>query len=212
MTTYAEIDAFADRIGARRRQAAETAQPFLLALGSPAPADRAPDSVPPVPAGATVALLATALDDLGQAEEELRAQNEALFAAHTELAEEQQAVLDLFELAPVAYVVTTVDGRLLRVNRAAFALFGRPANMTVGKPIAVLTARADRAGFRAALVRAASSPHVESWRVRLVPSDGEALECRVRVRAVRVVGGAPAGPVLYWVITPELSDPIDDLA
>ena len=223
MTTYADIDAFADRLYARRRRAEEAAPPILLALGLPpqSEADGAADTtgallnnVPSAPVRATAALLTGALSDLGQAEEELRVQNEALFAAHTELEAEQRAVLDLFECAPVAYAVTTADGRVLRVNQEAFELLGQPVNLTAGKPLAVFVAAQDRAAFRHALARPLLTGHVESWRVRLVPKDGDPLECRVRVRAVRLpraADGAAPEPLLYWVITPELSDPLDDL-
>lgn len=198
MTTYSEVHAFADQIGARRRQVESAA-----------------------PSGAAAELLAATLDDLGRAEEELRVQNEALFAARTELEEEQQVFLDLFDLAPVAYFVTTADGRLLRLNHAAFALLGRPINLAVGKPLAVFVAPDDRSAFRAALLRPRLGGPVESWRMQIVPSDGEPVECRARARVVRRPPGASGAgtsgsdasgaAVLYWVITPELSDASDDL-
>lgn len=232
MRTYADVNDFADELGARRRRAAEAAPPILLALGeSPASAGSAPDGAPldgrasggPVlsaPVRATAELLATALSDLGEAEEELRVQNEALFAAHTELEAEQQAVLELFELAPVAYIVTTADGRMVRMNQAAFSLLGQPRNLAVGKPLALYAVGEDRAAFHAALARTCLSPHVETWRVRLLPRNGEALECRVRVRAVKAhISTGPSPSIacqtervvlaLYWVITPQLSDPGD---
>lgn len=209
MTTYADIDAFADELGARRRRAEEAASSLTAPVPVP---DAAPAIAPSAPARATVELLAAALDDLGQAEEELRVQNEALFAARTELEAEQQEVLDFFELAPVAYIVTTADGRMLRMNQAAFALFGRPANFTVGKPLALFAAPEDRPAFRAALARACMSPHVETWRVCLLPRDGEPLECRVRVRTVNTQPQEGRHvPALYWVITPELSDQVCDV-
>ena len=86
----------------------------------------------------------------------------------------------------------------------------------MGKPLAVYVAREDRRAFRAAVGRPSASGHVESWRVRLVPKDGESIECRVHVCAVPHPGGAGHGDsgvahVLYWVITPELCGSADDL-
>ena len=227
MTTYADIDTFAEQLGERRRRAEAAAPPILHALGLPAQAapgecpgeqtDGAQGSALSAPVRATAQLLTSALSDLGDAEEELRVQNEALFAAQTELEAEQRAVLDLFDLAPVAYAVTTRHGSLVRVNHEVYGLLGWPINLTVGKPLAVFVAPDDRASFRAALWRPLESGRVESWRVRLLSRDGEELECRVRVRATRPATTFPVGepvvpdPLLYWVITPELSDPADDL-
>lgn len=217
MTTYADIHEFADRMGERRRQVEAATPSVLRALGRAVvgPADVGPGAAAG-PVRATAELLATTLDELDRAEEELRVQNEALFAAHTELEEEQQVFLDLFELAPVAYFVTTANGRLLRLNGAAFALLGRPINLAVGKPLAVYVAPEDRAAFRGALPRPKPGGPVESWRMRLVPRDGEPVECRVHTRAVwpAPAGGPEAArePVLYWVITPELCEIADDLA
>lgn len=226
MITYADLDAFTEQVAERRRQAAEAAPQLLRALGQaagdpgdgvpPAAEGGAPDNVPPAPVRATAQLIADTLDDLGQAEEELRVQNEALFAAHTELAQEQQAVLDLFELAPVGYVVTTADGLVLRLNRPAIALLGRAANFAAGKPLTMFVEPADRAAFRVAMRRPAASGRVESWRARIVPKGADPLECRVHARAVwppRADGRADEGqtPLLYWVLTPELHDPLDDL-
>ncbi len=227
MTAYADFDAFADHLGARRRQAQEAAPPLLLALEQSA--ERPPEPVRAT-AGLLASTLATALDDLGQAEEELRVQNEALFAAQTELAAEQRTFLDLFDLAPVAYAVTRADGQILRLNAPAFALLGRPANLATCKPLAVFVAPADRPAFRTALARPVVSGRVESWRMRLTPRHAEPVECRVFVRAVTPAptgaGGdgachspaadaarltSPTAPLLYWIITPELGDPADDL-
>ena len=215
MTTYADFEAFADEIGERRRRAERLTPSVRSTLESGAQHDAPPADALAADAHATSDLLTDALGDLGLAEEELRVQNEALFAAHIELAQEHQAFRDLFEHAPVAYLVTTTRGVLTRVNQAATRLVARPANLIVGKPLSVYVAPADRAAFRAALARSAASDRPETWRVRLAPRGCGELECRVHTRVVRpvsLVGAGPAGePLGHWVITEEPWDAADDL-
>lgn len=211
MTTYAEFDEFADQIGERRRRAERLTPPLLLALGLVAgPAPDVGGRAPATPVRAASHLLADTLDDLGRAEEELRTQNEALFAARTELEHEQQALRDLFDFAPAAYVVTNAGGVLVRLNQAALTLLARPANVAVGKPLAAYVALADRTAFRTALARVVGSGRTETWRVRFVPRAGEPVECRVHARAVRPPSRS-APSVLHWVITEEPWELGDDL-
>lgn len=217
MTTYADIEGFADQIGERRRRAEALTPALLSVLETAADADvAAAERGLAASVHATTDLLAGTLDDLGRAEEELRVQNEALFTAHTELEREHQTFRDLFEYAPVAYVVTTDAGLLTRINHAAATLLGRSANMLVGKPLSTYVALVDRAAFRAALVRSASSPRAETWRVRFLPKGCDTVECRVHTRVVApvtVVGSDAAcgGSMLHWVITEEPWDALDDL-
>ncbi len=213
MVMHPDFAEFTDEFGERRRRAQEISSPLLRALGAVArTGGESGASIATV--HATSDLIADALADLGRAEEELRAQNEALFAAQTELELEQQVFRDLFDLAPTASLVTNGVGQIVRINQAALELLIRPANAVVGKPLAAYVAIADRAAFRIALYRSKQSSRVETWPVRLTPKYGDPIECRVRTRALRSVcsGSAPcADAVLHWVITEELPHSSDDL-
>ncbi len=57
---------------------------------------------------------------------ELEIQNEALRQAQDELEESRNRYIDLFESAPVAYVILSDDGRLTEANRLAAQLLGLP--------------------------------------------------------------------------------------
>lgn len=226
MTTHVDFAGLTDAFGARRRRAESLTAPLLRALGlvTRDPARTEPTTLAAV--NATSDLLVDTLADLGMAEEELRAQNEALFAARTELEHDQQVYRDLFNLAPTPSLVTAAGGQILRINEAALALLARPVNAVIGKPFAAYVALADRPAFRAAFCRSLRSARVESWPVRLTPKHGDPIECRVRTRAIRAPSGTscgspygsppavtdgPAVPALQWVITEELSNSIDDL-
>jgi PAS domain S-box-containing protein len=94
-------------------------------------------------------LLAT--EELSAAEEELRAQNDRLQEAHFALLEERERYRELFEQAPVAYVVTDVNGTIRSANRAAARLFLCRSDLLHGKPIVVFAQDASRRRLRRAL-------------------------------------------------------------
>jgi two-component system, cell cycle sensor histidine kinase and response regulator CckA len=95
-----------------------------------------------------LAELDVALEELHTAEEELRAQNEELVAAKDQIETERQRYLELFRDAPLAYLVTDLEGVILEANRAATDLMRRPVRFLRGKPIAIFAPEAERAGLR----------------------------------------------------------------
>jgi PAS domain-containing protein len=146
------------------------------------------------------------LGDLDRAAEELRAQNEALFAARTELEGTAALFRDLFEFAPTPYVVTTADTRILYANQAACDLLGRPRNHFAGKPLICRVPLEDRSTFRAAVLRSNLAESVTTWTATLLGTGGEpTIVCRMRIRA-RSNPSAPSGRVLYWTITEETDE------
>ena len=146
------------------------------------------------------------LSDLDQAAEELRVQNEALFDARMELDSTSALFRDLFELAPVAYLVTTADTRVLYANQAACALLGRRKNGLAGKPLICHVPLEDRSAFRSAVLRSNSPGLVSEWSATLLPSGAAAkLTCRMRIRAVSAPG-ARSLCALYWNITEETDE------
>jgi PAS domain S-box-containing protein len=59
----------------------------------------------------------------------------------------------LFELAPIAYLITDANAKIEEANTAAGLLFGVEPRWLVGKPLAVYVARDDRRAFRELLVQ-----------------------------------------------------------
>src|SRR5437867_3244950 len=93
---------------------------------------------PTVAPGTNGATWQEAVEELHTAEEELRAQNEALIASSVAVEAVRQRYRELFNFAPDCYLVTNPRGVIREVNRAAAALFGRPARFFRGKPLRVL--------------------------------------------------------------------------
>ena len=138
--------------------------------------------------------------------EELRTQNEALFAARVELEGASALFRDLFELAPTPYVVTTTETGIVYANDAACALLRVPKNALVGKPLTCFIALEERSAFRAGVIRARESSNVSTWPTVLAPRNAPScIDCRLRVRSVSTPG-VQIPRMLYWNITEETDE------
>ena len=143
---------------------------------------------------------------LDTAAEELRVQNEALFAARTELEDASALFRDLFELAPTPYVVTTTETRIIYANEAACGLLRIAKNALSGKPLSGFIPLEDRSAFRAGVTRAVELSGVSTWPTSIAPRGVRSqIECRLRVRSVSASGG-PFSRMLYWNITEETDE------
>ena len=143
---------------------------------------------------------------LDSAAEELRVQNEALFSARVELEGTSALFRELFDLAPIAYVVTDTETRIAYANDAACALLRCPKNALVRKPLTCFVSLDDRIQFRAAVLRARETDAVSTWPALLVPRGAaRTLECRMRVRPAAASGVQPL-LALYWNITEEIDE------
>jgi len=152
--------------------------------------------------------LAGALDgtlgNLDRAAEELRVQNEALFAARMELESMSAFFLDLFERAPSAYLVTAPDTRIRYANEAACSMLQRRKNALAGKPLICFVPLEDRIGFRSAVLRAASTSAMSQWPISLFPTGAtRKLQCRA---CVRIVADVRLARALYWNIVEETDE------
>jgi PAS domain S-box-containing protein len=98
-----------------------------------------------------VAELQAVIQELHIAEEELRAQNEALLAAQLERDETHRRYRELFDSGPDGLLVTDHNGKILEANRAAADLLAVPLPRLAGKVLAALIAPRSRRAFRTAL-------------------------------------------------------------
>ncbi len=95
--------------------------------------------------------LRTALEELHVAEEELRAQNEELQGSYDVLDRERRLFRDLFDNAPVGYLLTDGQGNIEELNRAVLELSGRAREALLMQPVFVLFSIAERRTVRQAL-------------------------------------------------------------
>lgn len=142
--------------------------------------------------------LQDSLQEIEAVEEELAQQNEQLITAREALETERHRYRELFERAPVGYVVTDGTGTMREANQAALQIFGCSHKALQGKPMAVFLRPADRGEFRNLLqnLRDRHGPH----EIELTIQHHESPPRKVLVTVARDEDRF-AGPVrLRWVL------------
>ncbi len=147
-----------------------------------------------------VADLATALEELQVASEEIDHQNLELAASRETVEAERQRYQDLFDFAPDGYLVTDVRGIITEANRTAGVMLSRPTERLKGKPLAVFVQKEDRREFRRRLLLLAMGTcgRHEELEVRLASRGSEAFPAVVRVTQARGLNGELVG--LRWLL------------
>src|SRR5215216_5714823 len=92
--------------------------------------------------------LTLALEQLQAAEEKLRQQPERWQDIRAELEMEAQRYQDLFDHAPAAYLVTSLDGTIRQANVAAATLLESSARALVGRALSFFVPEGQRRLFR----------------------------------------------------------------
>ena len=154
-----------------------------------------------------LAELDVALEELTVTGEELRSRSDELTTARRALEAERQRYQELFESAPVAYLVTDPMGRVQEANRAAAALLGVERRFLHGKPLAAYVASGDRWAFRSTLSRLGrgDEERVTDRPLRFRRRGGAVVPVAASVEPVR----GPGGPVtLRWVL--RSLEPLED--
>ena len=95
--------------------------------------------------------LATAVEALDFAVEELYFQTDSLEAAHMALEVERRAYQELFESGPDGHLVTDPHGLIVRANARAGGLFACAAEELVGQPLPALVEPGERPSLEAAI-------------------------------------------------------------
>ena len=150
-----------------------------------------------------LAELDTAIEELSVTGEELRSQTDELHATRLALEAERDRYQELFESAPVAYLVTDlVAARVREANRAAVALLGVTRGFLAGKPLAAYVEVGDRWGFRTMVNRLhhGDQDRVANRPLRLRRRGGEVVTVAATVERVRDPNGELAA--LRWMLRP----------
>jgi PAS domain S-box-containing protein len=150
------------------------------------------------PSGETIDDLRLALEQLRVADEELRQQNEELNAAHVEVDVERQRYRELFELAPDAYLVTSLAGIIGEANQSACRLLGIAPQFLTGKALAAYIASEDRPRFRALLTESVHSTGTRTTPFRLRTRGGIRVYAELTFSVAHGPDGKPAG--FRWLI------------
>ena len=145
--------------------------------------------------------LATALEQLGSATEDLQQQRGTLAASRPAQGRERQQYAAVLDLLADAYFVTDSQGRIREANRAASGLLGYARRYCLGKPLRALVAGGETDRLAAVLERAASLPdgkiHETTLQFRPVRQSGSVVAA-VRVAAIRDTVGELTG--FCWLV------------
>jgi PAS domain S-box-containing protein len=148
-------------------------------------------------AGESVEQLRAALEELRVADEQLRQQNEELAAAHLQVEAERHRYLELFQLAPDAYIVTSLSGIIQEGNLSASRLLGIDSQFLPGKTLAAYVDAEDRPRFRALLhERKREGARTTSFKLRT--RRGQRLHAELTYSVVETADGTPQG--FRWLI------------
>ncbi len=140
------------------------------------------------------------LEERQVAEEELRASSQQLEEAFVELLEQRRRDRELFEHAPVAYLVSDEKGIIRDCNHLAARWIGETADRLAGRPLTTVVAEPDRQSVRQWLNALASTGNVDVGAFRLKTLRGVVLPVRVSVSVVRGHDGRAES--LRWVVVP----------
>ncbi len=110
---------------------------------------------------------------------ELEIQNEELLRAQAELESARAKYLDLFESAPIGYLVLDSSGMIVDVNLAGRAMLGLDKQAGLGAKFVRLVAGDDRDRFYLHRMKVMTTGTRDTCRLRLVGEDGAEFAARL---------------------------------
>jgi PAS domain S-box-containing protein len=142
--------------------------------------------------------LGIAMEELQVTVEELQQQEEALAVALELASIERQRYQELFQFAPEAYLVTSLEGCIQEANWMAAQLLGVSIQFLIGKPLAVFVNDHDRPAFRSELLRRQQRDYFQEWEINLHTRDGQLIDVTCSTLAIRDCNQQPIS--FRWTI------------
>jgi PAS domain S-box-containing protein len=150
---------------------------------------------------ATVEDLTAAFESSRNAQQTLRDRGQALAAGQSALEHTRRRYHALFELAPDAYLITDLTGRIQEANQAALALLGHGRAQTYGRSLLTFVVPGDRNDLAARVEAAREAPDggVIECDLTLRPrGNGQQVTVRAHIRPYRDQTGQQT--VLLWTL------------
>jgi PAS domain S-box-containing protein len=141
--------------------------------------------------------------EMQMALEEIEVMWEELLGQADRLNREHRRYQEFFEFAPDAYAITDAGGNVREANHSLCELLRVLRADMLGKPLSRYVAEPERAAFFSNMIGAAHNPGPKplSWRSRLQPNEGPAVDALISVRAMPLHKSGVAG--LCWLFRPE---------
>ncbi len=122
---------------------------------------------------------------------ELEMQNEELRRTQVELSATRARYFDLFDLAPVGYLIVRESGLILQANLTAAAMLGKVRGALTDRPVSRSIFKADQDTWYLCRKRLVDTGEPQSCELRVVKPDGPHLWVRVAMSAACADDGTP---------------------
>ncbi len=122
---------------------------------------------------------------------ELEMQNEELRRTQVELAATRARYFDLFDLAPVGYLIVRESGLILQANLTAAAMLGEVRGALTDRPVSRFIFKADQDTWYLCRKRLVNTGEPQSCELRVVKPDGAHLWVLVAISAACADDGTP---------------------
>ncbi|TAF04864.1 MAG: PAS domain-containing protein [Nostocales cyanobacterium] len=132
------------------------------------------------------------------AAEEMYQQNEELIQSRNLLETQRQHYQELFEFAPVAYLITDQQGIIKEANRAASLLLNIAQNFLIGKPIIIFIPQEQKEAFYSELIHISQSQQIQEILLPLKPRHSNKFDACLTVQSLPHNQEQPQ--TLHWVI------------
>lgn len=142
--------------------------------------------------------LGSALEELYTAEEELRKTNEDLVEAWSMAEQERHRYKELFEFAPDAYLVTTIDGKIKEANRAALNLFQLSHRKLINTLVVNFVCEREKKNFDSVLTQLPTLNRVQELELHFSRQKSEEFYGAATVEIIRDLDDEISG--LRWLI------------
>lgn len=149
--------------------------------------------------------LQLAIEELQTAEESLRDQHQELLASVDQIEQDRLRYQDLFELAPIGYLITSLDATIRQANQTAQHILGAPEKFLVGRSLALFVPVGGRRPFRE---RVQALRHIQApqrWLHEIQPWQGDPYLVELTIALIQTSQGRPTG--LRWLVQPREAQP-----
>jgi len=146
------------------------------------------------------AMLASAMDQLRVADEELQRRDREHRAAEAEWTRRVAHERLLFDESPALLLVPDTAGTIFDVNKAVLDVLGCTADRLDRTSLAEFVPREERTAFRNGLTHLLAALRVDDWRFRLVPRRNVPIEVTATVKIVPYANRQAASAGLCWYL------------
>ena len=144
--------------------------------------------------------LQLAIEELQTAEEHLRDQHQELLASVDQIAQDRLRYQDLFEQAPIGYLITSLDATIRQANETAQQFLGAPEKFLVGRSLALFVPTGGRRPFRDRVQELCQSQTPKRWLYEFEPWQGQPQMMEITVARIQTAQGRTTG--LRWLLQP----------